>query len=142
MPTEYKTARCILRQADRYLLVVHNSASWWLRPRDAAKRWGLPGGRLERNEAPEDAARRELAEELNIHLAAVTPIDAYPYKGSMHMVYGAHFDGEITDFDDTEIVELAWFGVEQIRTLAGHGKLHTGFELDAALAFAAVTDSA
>lgn len=32
------------------------------------ERWGFPGGHLERDESPEAAARRELAEETGVHL--------------------------------------------------------------------------
>ena len=41
----YKTARCILYREDEFLLAVHSSF-WGARHR----RWGLPGGQIERGE--------------------------------------------------------------------------------------------
>jgi len=46
--------RVVVRRGDEFLLVHH---------RGGAAPWGLPGGAIDRGEAPADAARREVLEE-------------------------------------------------------------------------------
>ena len=53
------------------------------RVRAHAGQWALPGGRLDANETPIDAARRELREELDLQLpdsAVVGMLDDYPTR--------------------------------------------------------------
>ena len=80
MSRRYRTARAVLRYEDRYLLAVHSS--FWAR---RERRWGLPGGGIERGEDPLSAVRRELHEELELHLSHLTEIGAYFYKGNDHI---------------------------------------------------------
>lgn len=54
-----RLAGCVLKNSEGKLLVIH---------RNTPKRnqWGLPGGKIEENEDPKEAAKRELREELGI----------------------------------------------------------------------------
>jgi len=131
----YSTARCVLRFENRYLLAVHSS--FWAR---REKRWGLPGGGIERGEAPVDAVRRELAEELNLSVHTLTEIGAYYYKGNDHMIYGAETDRLIDSYDEKELLDLRWFSLPELQTLDVEGKLHAGYELQAVRQFMALSD--
>ena len=59
----FKTARCILHAEDRFLLAIHHHTK-----AKSRGKWGLPGGHVEYGEHLEDTVRRELTEELKIHV--------------------------------------------------------------------------
>jgi ADP-ribose pyrophosphatase YjhB (NUDIX family) len=126
MRQPYKTARVILHRGDQFLLAVHNS--FW-RTRD--RRWGLPGGQIERGEDPARAAIRELREELYVSVPHVREIGAFAYKQSMHIVYAAPWDAEIHHYDDMELDEIGWFDEDAIVRLKSEQRLHAGWELEA-----------
>lgn len=122
-----RTARCLLVDGERHLLVVHAGKG-----RDRKPRWGLPGGHIDPGEAPERAALRELEEELELRLEgdALAHIDDYPYKGSWHRVYTAPWERPIARFDQTELLEIGWFSVGEVQELADSDALHAGYEID------------
>jgi 8-oxo-dGTP pyrophosphatase MutT (NUDIX family) len=121
----FRTVRAVLHQEDRFLLVVHHGA------RSRGDRWGLPGGRIERGEDFTAAARRELREELSVHVADLAHVGDYRYKGFLHRIYGSHFDGRILEFDRNEIQRIGWHTLEEVAALATAGRLHAGFEEEA-----------
>ena len=124
--TRYKTARCVLRCESRFLLAVHSS--FWLRP---GRRWGLPGGAVEWREAPHEAMRRELMEELYLEIDSWEEVGAFSYKGAEHMVYGVDIATPVADYDDHELIDIGWFTLDAVRDMAGRRKLHAGYELAA-----------
>jgi 8-oxo-dGTP pyrophosphatase MutT (NUDIX family) len=126
MPQRYKTARCILHRRGDYLLAVHSSF-WGAKQR----RWGLPGGSIERGESPGTAVLRELEEELQVYLGSVLQVGAFPYKRALHMVFAAHHEGEIDKYDDTELLDIGWFSEAEIIGLKDRGELHANYELEA-----------
>ena len=122
----FKTARCILYRDNEFLLAIHSSF-WGQRN----GRWGLPGGQIERGESPEDAVARELEEELSLYLPKLLEIGPYPYKRNLHMVFAAEVNEPIRDWDDTELLDIGWFSVEDVRELRAKNRLHANYELHA-----------
>jgi 8-oxo-dGTP diphosphatase len=124
--TRYKTARCILYRDDRYLLAVHSR--FW---RVANRRWGLPGGQIEWGESPRAAVARELEEELQVYAPALVEIGAFHYKRAMHMVYAAPLLEDISEYDDSELLDIGWFTEAEVAGLKGRSALHADYELEA-----------
>jgi 8-oxo-dGTP diphosphatase len=122
----YKTARCILYRDDEFLLAVHSS--FWGR---RARRWGLPGGQIERGESPLSAVARELEEELSVYPTELMEIGPFPYKQALHMVYAAEFDGPIHSWDDSELLDIGWFTEAAVAELKAIDALHANYELEA-----------
>jgi len=129
----HRTVRCILRRGDRYLMVIHRG-----RPGAKGLRWGLPGGRVEAREALEDAARREMREELGIALGTLREVGTYRYKGAAHKVFGTDYTERILRFGRAELTKIGWHTLEEIEAFAARGMLHAGFEAAAVLDFAAL----
>jgi|AP95_1055475.scaffolds.fasta_scaffold04130_3 8-oxo-dGTP pyrophosphatase MutT (NUDIX family) len=123
---KYKTVRCILKHDDRYFLVMHQTRFF-----SGKKRWGFPGGRLERGEALIEALARELREELYIAPQDYAELGDYRYKGHNHRIYGAFYSEPILKFNRSEIQGIGWHSLEDVRKFRDSGLLHTGFEFDA-----------
>lgn len=122
----YKTARCVLYREDEYLLAVHSSF-WGVRRR----RWGLPGGEIEWGESPDVAVRRELEEELSVYVPDLLEIGPFHYKKSLHMVFAAELNEAISDWDNSELLDIRWFSEDAVQELADDRALHAAYELDA-----------
>lgn len=119
----YKTARCILRAENRFLLAVHLHAK-----AKSKGKWGLPGGHTEPGEQLEDTVRRELTEELKIHVGDLHKIGDYPHNDRWHRIYGAEHRGRIQSFDCKELKAIAWYSLDQVFDLHESRQLHAGWE--------------
>ncbi len=125
MNRRYKTARCILYRGNSFLLAIHNR--YWA----GRRRWGLPGGQIERGESPATAAARELEEELGIYAPELSELGAYSYKRALHMVYAAPLVEDVTGFDEGELLDVGWFSEADVARLNAQAALHAGYELEA-----------
>jgi 8-oxo-dGTP pyrophosphatase MutT (NUDIX family) len=123
-------ARCVLMHEDRYLLARHKA-------RRAAnrKRWGLPGGRLSTDEAPEACLRRELFEELACRVPHLIELGDWRHRGETHRVFGSELAQRIKTFDEDELSEIGWFTHSEVVKFAKADRLRTGFELAAIAEF-------
>jgi 8-oxo-dGTP pyrophosphatase MutT (NUDIX family) len=94
--------RLLLIQEGKVLLVKHTYQPEWY----------LPGGKVERGETLEDAARREAREEVGATLGPLRLFGVYTnfYEGrSDHILVFACDDVRLADRQTWEIERLAWF---------------------------------
>lgn len=105
-PTFSVGAMCIIERADGRLLFIRHLYR---------KRWGLPGGLLERHETPTDAARREVWEEVGLEVELVgepaVNVDADPRR--IDIVFRARpindADADRVRPSSVEVLEARWF---------------------------------
>ena len=80
--------------------------------------YSLPGGGIKKNESPEDAAKREVLEEVGIRLNKVTPLTPFvtheEYKEDT--VYGFYSEVESKKYklDNIEIDTAKWYPLDRL----------------------------
>ena len=104
-------AKCLIL-AEGKVLLIQNSYNHY-------GKWNLPGGRVEKGEAPEIAAVREVKEELGIELQEVSKLGEYfttkEYKRDTVYFYLAQLDKQpMFRYDPVEISRADWFPIEQL----------------------------
>jgi len=111
-PSFHVGAICVVERADGALLMV--------RPSYRREGWGFPGGLLGRGEHPDDAARRELAEELGISVELDGPpaVVIDPAERRVDVIFSARLAPGSPDPESTahspEISEARWFASDTL----------------------------
>ncbi|WP_234349034.1 NUDIX hydrolase [Streptomyces sp. WM6373] len=117
--TETKPAvsMAIITEGDRVLMVRR-------RQQEGKLLWAFPGGGIEAGETPEQAAVREVAEEVALEAKAVRVLGArvHPQTGAdMTYVACEPVAGEARVEDAEELAEVAWITLEEIPTYVPWG---------------------
>lgn len=81
-----------------------------IRPRSG---WGLPGGFINKGEAPAAAFRREVSEETGIEMTDVRLLSASTFKRHVEILFTARTQGEPRVLS-REIYKLAWFHADDL----------------------------
>jgi ADP-ribose pyrophosphatase YjhB (NUDIX family) len=79
----------------------------------AKGRWAIPGGFMESDETPEEAASRELCEETGINLPAddmlLVSVSSIMHMAQTHLVFRCHVDAIPDTTTTAEATEFGWF---------------------------------
>jgi 8-oxo-dGTP pyrophosphatase MutT (NUDIX family) len=88
--------------------------------------FGLVGGGIQKNETPEQAARREAFEEIGVKLETLTPLGSFTstveYKRDTIFTFTAELPNKNISIDNLEIAEVHWFPLEHIPPLGPVGR--------------------
>ncbi|MBI2610432.1 NUDIX domain-containing protein [Candidatus Kaiserbacteria bacterium] len=107
---EVQGVRIIIVKDRLIVLVTHWYAPWV---------WTLPGGGVEREESPEQAAVREGKEETGLAIKTLAG-EIGTYTGSMgkrdkiRVYYTGDFDGNLTLLPNFEIMGRSWFDIDNL----------------------------
>jgi 8-oxo-dGTP diphosphatase len=107
-------AICLIERPDGKVLLIRQSYR---------NHWGLPGGLLRRHESPEDAALREIAEEIGLPIELtsepVVVLDADPRRIDIVFRARPSAGADLTSAQpkSPEIMEVAWFSPTELPRL-------------------------
>lgn len=106
--------KCVLTDGDDVLLVRHTYGS---------RAWDLPGGTVRRREAPRDAARREMQEELgrridDWHELGELFVRTNHHDDNLHL-FLARVNDRRLELDLGELAEAGWFHRDALPTDLG-----------------------
>lgn len=96
-------ATVICRQDDRVLLV-----------RKAEAKWTLPGGKIEVDEGPGEAALRELVEETGLASAAIEFLARHQFDRRAHYVFRVTVSDALAARPQNEIAACGWFSLREL----------------------------
>jgi 8-oxo-dGTP pyrophosphatase MutT (NUDIX family) len=96
---------------DDLVLLVHQAYGRHL--------WTTPGGMLEPGEGPDDAARREVLEELGVDSGSLELTGVYHVRRSTRrsrigFMFVGHLDGDEVSITDAELDDIGWFPVDRL----------------------------
>lgn len=107
------------------MVILHREGRVLLQLRDsdpdvyAAGMWGIFGGHVEAGESPEEAARREIEEELGLRLPA--PLDLFVRRvddGRERFIYAAPLEAPLAELTLREGQGMALLSRDQVERLA------------------------
>ncbi len=119
-------AVCVIADSDGRLLLVRHSYRL---------RWGLPGGLIARHEEPAAAAVRETREEIGLEIELIDSPQVTINTGfqQIDFVFRARpVSGSSPSPSSAEILEVAWFAIDDLPELQREAGLALGVVLGAA----------
>nr|WP_314487069.1 NUDIX domain-containing protein [uncultured Pseudomonas sp.] len=78
-------------------------------------KWNFPGGAIEPGETAEQAAARELEEEVSLGDQGLLALCCVATDSTLHHVFTAQFDGRTKPVPANEIAECKWVGLQALQ---------------------------
>lgn len=107
--------KCVLTDEDRVLLVRHSYGS---------RGWDLPGGSVKSGEAPADAARREMQEELGVDIGSwhsLGQLDVViDHRRDRIYCFQAELRSPALELDRGELTTASWFDRGQLPRIGNY----------------------
>ena len=105
---------CVIIERDGLVLATRRSAAMSM-----PLKWEFPGGKIDPGESPEACLRREIHEELNIHVSVGRnlPVSTYHYPAFTISLYPFICAIEAGDIVLHEHAAIAWLSPEKLHTL-------------------------
>jgi 8-oxo-dGTP diphosphatase len=105
----------LIEKEFRYLLIQESSFKW-------RGKWFLPGGRVKKDEAPDDAVIRETMEEAGckVRLDGIFYIKCYEgfFTNKLHIFYtGSILEDNIKSRSDRHSMGAKWFTYDEVKKL-------------------------
>ena len=99
--------------------VEHEGKFLFVRETYGGEKWTFPGGRVRRNESPEEGIRREIKEELGIVLGPITDIGEHyaevnGQKQGIARCFSARAENQNLILNRSEIKEAGWFALPEV----------------------------
>ena len=91
----------------KYVVVASKYMDKWIFCKNRNRKWELPGGHVENEETPLEAAKRELLEETGAIKFEITPICAYSIN-NFGVLFYAEIE-ELGDLPESEIERIDFF---------------------------------
>ena len=110
--------RCVVWCGNEILMVKHSYGNY--------THWIFPGGGVNRNENFEEAAKREVLEEVGLEIYNLKKIGTYSstkeYKRDTVVVFSAESNNKSTKIDPREIAEAQWFAKDNLPDISEYSK--------------------
>jgi len=89
------------------VICAQHNADWVVVRHKERKTWEIPGGHIEKNESPDDAAVRELHEETGAHEVKLAPVCDYSVEREDEPTFGRLYYATVHLFKDIPESEIA-----------------------------------
>ena len=101
--------KCLIENNEKFLMIRNSYGH---------RQWTFPGGGVDRNELPENAAQRETREEVGIEVTNLVPLGEYfstrQYKKDTVYCFYAKVHSSYFKIDNDEVSEATWFSEADI----------------------------
>lgn len=110
--------KVVIRNGGEVLMIKNSYGGW--------NKWMFPGGGVNKGENFEEAAKREIKEEVGVDLIDVRKVGEYTsnkeYKKDTVFVFLSEVSSKNFKLDNKEIAEAQWFGLDNLPEISDYSR--------------------